>query len=284
MLTILLIVLLVLALICVLIIICDSNRFIIKEYTIESDRIDKPSDFLFISDLHCKEYGKANKRLIKAIDSVKADYSIIGGDLIVSKWNNKTDTGLDFADALSKRMPVYFALGNHEYRAKLHPDRYGDMYERVKKRLEDCRITILDDENVEINGVRFYGYSMDEPFYLRRLKMTMTEEDVYSHTGKPDDSTYNILLAHDPEYFDAYALTDFDLILSGHFHGGVARLPYIGGVISPRFKLFPKYSGGFYEKNKSKMIVSCGLGMHSVPLRFLNPAELIIIHLKRKTQ
>lgn len=69
-----------------------------------------------------------------------------------------------------------------------------------------------------------------------------------------------------------------DLILSGHFHGGVLRLPGIGGLIAPDFRLFPKYSGGIYKEANQTIVVSRGLGVHSMPLRIFNPPELLALH------
>ena len=81
-------------------------------------------------------------------------------------------------------------------------------------------------------------------------------------------------------FFDAYAGWGADLTLSGHIHGGIVRIPGIGGVISTSYRLvFPKYDGGYYEQNQKKMIVSRGLGSHTIPVRLFNPAELVVIDL-----
>lgn len=93
---------------------------------------------------------------------------------------------------------------------------------------------------------------------------------------------YTILVAHNPEYFDDYAEWGANLVLSGHIHGGMVRLPYLGGVISPKVRLFPEYDAGLFEKNGSYMILSRGLGMHTIPVRINNRAELVEVHLKRK--
>lgn len=87
------------------------------------------------------------------------------------------------------------------------------------------------------------------------------------------------MIAHNPEYFEAYAGWGADLTVSGHVHGGVMRLPFLGGVISPRLTLFPKYDGGMFERNGRFMVVSRGLGTHTLPIRIFNPGELIMIEL-----
>ena len=97
--------------------------------------------------------------------------------------------------------------------------------------------------------------------------------------GKFDTSYYNILLAHNPTYFEDYAKMNPDLVLSGHLHGGLIRLPFLGGVIAPSLQLFPKYDGGRFEYEGSTMILSRGLGIHSIGLRMWNPAELVVIEI-----
>ena len=97
--------------------------------------------------------------------------------------------------------------------------------------------------------------------------------------GRTKTEKYEILLAHNPDYFPEYAGWGADLVLSGHVHGGMMRLPLIGGVVSPAFKFFPKYDGGMFRIGKSVMILSRGLGMHTIPVRIFNPGELVYLKL-----
>ena len=103
----------------------------------------------------------------------------------------------------------------------------------------------------------------------------MTGAYLEKKLGRPDRSRFNILIAHNPSYFPAYAEFGADLVLSGHVHGGIARIPFLGGVISPALRLFPKYDGGRYREGESVMILGRGLGTHTIPVRFLNPGELV---------
>ena len=90
---------------------------------------------------------------------------------------------------------------------------------------------------------------------------------------------FQILLAHNPDYFPAYAAWGADLVLSGHLHGGVIRMPLLGGVISPQVRLFPEYYAGTYFRGKSEMILSRGLHMHSFRIRLFNMPELSCVTL-----
>ena len=97
-----------------------------------------------------------------------------------------------------------------------------------------------------------------------------------------DKDKFNILLSHNPLYFETYEKWGADLIFSGHIHGGLINIPFIGGLLSPERKLFPKYSGGDYNINDSKMIVSRGLGYSTINLRVFNNPEICVVELKVK--
>ena len=115
----------------------------------------------------------------------------------------------------------------------------------------------------------------------------LKREVVEKLIGRPDPKRFTVLLTHSPVYFDTYALWGADLSLCGHVHGGLMRLPFIGGVMGTRPNLFPKYSGGQYfyravtgkEEHISSMVLTCGLGMHTLPIRIFNPGEVSVIEL-----
>ena len=99
--------------------------------------------------------------------------------------------------------------------------------------------------------------------------------------GTPESDAYRILMVHQPDFAPVYLDWGADLVLSGHLHGGIVRIPGIGAVMSPQLRLFPKYSGGDYkEAGEKRVIVSKGLGTHTINLRLFNPAEMIAIRLK----
>jgi predicted MPP superfamily phosphohydrolase len=96
-----------------------------------------------------------------------------------------------------------------------------------------------------------------------------------------DLSLYSILLAHRPEHIDQYLNYGFDLVLSGHSHGGQWRIPFIlNGLYAPDQGFFPKYAGGKYEHGSTIHIVGRGLSKNSTRIpRIFNPPELVIIEL-----
>ena len=101
--------------------------------------------------------------------------------------------------------------------------------------------------------------------------------------GEPSKEEYHILMAHSPNYPEAYAAWGADVILAGHFHGGTIRLPFLGALMSPDFQLFPRYAHGRFDlAGGGVMLVSSGLGVHSVRLRINNPPELVVLRLGRE--
>ncbi|MCR4755092.1 MAG: metallophosphoesterase [Lachnospiraceae bacterium] len=266
------------------VIICiDINRFVKREYTIYSDKIDSECSLVLLADLHGKEYGKDNYKLISAIKEINPDIICAAGDMLTARpisIYKRTDKALKFFEYL-KDYKVYYGIGNHEYRMKMYTEDYGVAYADYILALKELGITVLENDHAYVDGtgIRIQGLMIDREYYKRFEHHQMKPEYIHNLTGewKPED--FCIMLAHNPEYFEAYAASGADLTLSGHVHGGIMRLPFLGGVISPRLTLFPKYTGGIYNEGKAQMILSRGLGYHTLPLRIFNPGELIHIRL-----
>lgn len=260
----------------------DSNRFVVADYEVNSDKLKKNMNILFLSDLHNKQYGKDNSLLLEEIDKQNPDMILVGGDMMNASPGADFKNAVSFLKIISKKYPVYYGLGNHEYRSRIYPETYGDMHQRYMDALKDTGIVFLDNESVylEESNIRITGITIDRKYYKRFAKRKMEEGYIESIIGSPKESAYQILLAHNPEFFSDYAGFTKDLVLSGHVHGGVARLPFLGGVIAPSLMPFPHYDGGKFDEHNSHMILSRGLGMHTIPVRLFNPGELVVIHLK----
>ena len=80
----------------------------------------------------------------------------------------------------------------------------------------------------------------------------LPEDYLKEKFGDPDPERVSILIAHDPEHFDNYAKWHPDYVLSGHVHGGIVNIPFLGGVISPQLKFFPKYDAGLSSAIESE--------------------------------
>ncbi len=263
----------------VIVMIIDGNRFVIREYTLKTDKVDKEYTITLLADLHNRSYGKDNAKLLEAVDKISPDVILTAGDMLTAKPGKSYRTALDFMKKIAEKYPVYYGIGNHEYRMKLYREDYGDSFEQYTGALKEAGIHVLDNASQEADDFVVTGVSIDRKYYKRFKKTVMETEYLTDTLGDVVENKFHILLAHNPEYFDEYAKWGPDLVVSGHVHGGIMRLPVLGGVISPKLVLFPRYDGGLFVNDATTMILSRGLGMHTLPIRIFNPGELVVIHL-----
>ncbi len=241
----------------------------------------------FLTDLHNNEIGYENEELLNTMTNHAYDYFVCCGDMIVGsdKGVFEYQSALKFLEKLAKIAPVYYSFGNHEERMRSTRfiDR-NDALETYKSKLLARNITVLDNETIILSkdgqSICLKGLSLSMDYYKRWWnRKSLLNVELNQMIGKKKEFT--ILLAHNPVFFDTYDSYGVDLVLSGHIHGGLMILPMFGGVISPELKLFPKYDFGYFEGESSKMIVSRGLGTHTLPIRIHNRPEFIDITLKR---
>lgn len=228
-----------------------------------------------LSDLHNCRYGRENKRLVEKIKACRPDVILITGDMI-TKYQPAKEALYDLFRQLSVLCPCIYSLGNHELKEReRYPERFADYIRKV----QSYGIIISDNEKHELtlnNSVfRLSSYSSDLQQYKKRLRKKDTEQKTVEIPAA-DTEGISILLSHDPELTDLYVETGYSLIFSGHLHGGIVRIPGGRGVISTRLVPFPKYDGGCYHLDESHvMIVSRGLGTHTIRFRLFNRPELV---------
>ena len=280
------IILTILAVLCIIFLwvtIYDTNRFVIVLHTFSDERIKKPARVVVITDLHNKCYGKNNELLLNAIREQKPDFILAGGDIPTAKPGKSLDIAINFLRELTKDFTVYYANGNHEHRMKLYPETYGDMWEQYESALKELQVKLLVNERVELPeyGLCIFGSEIDRKYYKRFKTPKMDDTYMAGILGERREESYQVLLAHNPDYFPQYAAWGADLVISGHIHGGMVRIPFWGkGVVSPKLRFFPKYDGGLFEQDKSVMLLGRGLGMHTIPIRTFNPGELSVVEFK----
>ncbi len=244
-----------------------------EEYVLTVSGLQRDVRFLLLSDLHACDTGRGNQKLLRMIRAEEPDFICIAGDMTV-KNGKHTHRVLTFLRELAVRYPVYYSPGNHEIRM---PD-----YERYKAALKEMGVVYLENERASAApGIAVVGLDLPEYWYHKCWqRRDLPEETLAEWLGNPPDS-FTILLAHNPEYFPRYADWGADLTLSGHIHGGIARLPVLGGVLSPSLRLFPKYDAGLFSRGEKRMIVSRGLGLHHIKFRFFNRPELSSVLCRR---
>lgn len=268
----------------------ENKNLVVTNYLLEQKRVPNhfhDMRFVCITDLHYNQFGKANVKLLKAIHECKPDAILIAGDLVVTSKSNKVELAYQFLEELTKRYPVYYAPGNHELKWEQGIGCSKDFYQSFLKQLEKLGVCYLNNSSVTLkkgtDTLVIKGLSLPLKYFSKgKHKIEIGPREIESLIGKVSDNAYEILLAHIPDYFDAYAEYGADFILSGHVHGGIMKLPVLGGVISPRYELFPKYDSGIFKKGRTVMFLSRGLGTHTIPVRVFNRPELLCVEIRKK--
>lgn len=258
-------------------------------YSVASSKLnglDKECKIVFLSDLHNNTYGRKNQKLLQAVADANPDFIFVGGDMLIGKPQVPYQVAVEFVQQLTTIGPVYYANGNHEFRMKINPEVYGEAYEKYKASLEQAGVTFLENTHIDIEWhnkvMQVYGLEIPREGYKKFTKANISLDEIEDRIGAPEQDKLQILLAHNPIYMEVYSAWGADVVLSGHIHGGVVRVPFLGGIISPQFRLFPRYSGEYKRIGDTSAIVSKGLGTHTLKVRFLNPAEVVVLHMKGK--
>ena len=261
---------------CVLWIIWGNVTFGTTHYDIASAEIPDRFDgykIVQISDLHNAEFGDDNSALIQALQAEQPDIIAITGDIVDS---NHTDiaVALSFVRQAVKIAPCYYITGNHE--AWLN-----GQYDGFQTEIMQIGVTVLRNESTVIKrgGDEIQLIGLDDPEFANQADYTADAvlDDSLSDMSLSD--SYKILFSHRPNGFEIYKAHNIDLSLTGHVHGGQIRLPFIGGVLAPGFRMFPEYDAGVYRKDGSTMIVSRGLGNSIIPVRINDRPELVTVTL-----
>lgn len=253
----------------------EDDSYQVSFYHIKSAKVAKRVRIVFISDLHLKEYGTMNADLLANIKELKPDMIVLGGDL-VTRHKPTYYSMLDFCSKLTEIAPTYGIPGNHEDE-RCYLDGEKDIFRRfmdtgisylVNKKEE----VTLNDTEFEVCGVRGNLYSYEQ--YGGKELMDGLE---------PTDS-FRIVVAHIPYlYQNGLENYEYDLAFAGHTHGGIVRIPELGGLYSVEEGLFPEYTEGeIFLPNGASLIVSRGMGDSSkyVP-RVNNRHELCVIDINR---
>lgn len=287
----------------------NNKRIVIQNYQIISIKIPKSFHgvkLAVLSDLHGYRFGKEQEKLLEKLQSINPDYIMLAGDMLTADvWTGiKKKTiyhNLAFLKQLAEKFPVYYAPGNHEHKFEERSKDNGVNYQKFVEKLQDYGIIYLENEAATITRedeeITVWGLKTELEYYTKiwnRKKLSV--EHIDELLSQPDADGFSILLAHNPEYYQAYISWGANLVFSGHLHGGIIRFPRLGGLISPTWELFPRTDGGAYQigdlvvtkpctrKEKGEtngvMVLSKGLGTHTINTRLGNPPELVVVELQ----
>ncbi len=238
----------------------------VSHYSLRSDKVSEHLRIAQVSDFHNDHL--LGSKMLEKVRSESPDIIVITGDFID---RNRTDISyaLDTAEALAEIAPVYYVPGNHESAISA--------YAELKDGLTQRGVVLLGSLPVRIGSdISLYGIS--DPYFVsddNQLGSAIIRE--YLSFITQDKSRFNILLSHRPEAFKEYAASGFDLVFTGHAHGGQFRFPGIGGIFSPAQGILPEYDSGEFRSGGTTMIVSRGVGNSIMPLRIGNPPEVVVL-------
>ena len=239
---------------------------------------DLPAGFdgcriVVLSDLHGAEFGEDNQTLFQAVADQSPEYIFYLGDLEDKYRGPEPGYAEAVAAGLTAIAPTYYVTGNHEWAI-------GDVPE-LKERLAAQGVTVLSNNftTLERNGDTVVLAGIDDPNgYADQKQPETVAAEVYAAYGDP----FWLLLAHRNDRFEEqYSLLGADLVLSGHGHGGIIRLPFTDGLLSTNRTLFPSYTAGLYDKNGSALFVTRGLGNSGPSFRLWNRPEVAVVTLHR---
>ena len=256
------------------IIIYDSARHLtVTAYTEEAPTIPESFDgfrIVQLSDVHGAEFGKGNARLLEAVRGEKPDVIVLTGDLITSL--SDLDAAQTLVNGLSHICPVFFVSGNHEYASR--------GMESVRDILDTAGVGYLNNRYIllEKEGESIVLAGLEDPNGPADM---ISPEEVSAAAASEQPGKFSILLAHRNDLPVRHPGISFGLILCGHGHGGVIRLPGVGGLLSTDRTLFPEYDAGLFHCAVGDMIVSRGLGGTFPIPRIFNRPEIVSVTLQR---
>ena len=259
------------------------NWISVTTHVIHLDDLPKEFDgykIVQLSDLHNQEFGYENERLIERINQIKPDIIVMTGDMLTNTREVSTngDVLIKLVESLNQQYPIYYVTGEHEeglYYEDRNKYQIDGTKEDYEEKLSQFGVTVLNDEQVTITR-------QDATINVYGLKEHLSGDiQIDKRLGQSNKEEVTILLSHRPTYFDDYTKWGADLIFCGDTHGGMIRLPVIGGMLSAE-GVFPEYDGGLFRKENSVMVVSRGLGNNPIPLRINNRPEIVEVILKSK--
>lgn len=260
------------------------EKFRTVTYEVHNPKIKNDVRFAVLADLHGSVFGEENSDLLGKIREYAPDAILIAGDMVVRMNPLVLETAKKLLGVLAKEFPIFYAMGNHESKMRAEGHIYRNEYLEYEAELRANGICFLHNEKKQVclagNSFVINGLELPLEYYHKPFSPKLSGGKMEELLGKPESDTLNVLLAHNPKYGKTYFKWGADLILSGHYHGGVLRFSRHVGAISSQFIPFPRYCCGDFYKGSQCMVVSAGLGEHTVPLRIHNPRELVFIDMK----
>jgi uncharacterized protein len=264
----------VLFIITVIYLISSCTSISTKTYQVETTMLEEQKNIkiVLVSDLHSTIHGKDQCILINKVKDINPDLIVLSGD-IIDDVAPMLGTQL-FLAGISGIAPIFYVTGNHEYMSR--------NIQKIREELASFGVIILSDAytTIQINNTEIVIAGIEDPYKKRFETPSYNQNESMERAFRELDKIqlYKILVAHRPEKIEIYKKYSFDLILSGHAHGGQVIIPHIlNGLYAPNQGFFPKYAGGIYTHGNVTHIISRGLSINPLLPRIFNPPEFVVI-------
>lgn len=247
-----------------------SSVLSVEEFAFTGARLPAGWDggrLVVLSDLHGKRFGRQHSRLLEAVRKAGPDVIYLCGDMM-DEWSG-TEYLRPLLEGLVEIAPVYYVTGNHEWASGRMPE--------MRQLLEETGVTYLSNTFVplERNGDTITLAGIDDPNGYAGQK---SPEEVAGEVKEAAGDGFWLLMAHRNNLFDGeYCRLGADLVLSGHGHGGIWRLPFTDGLLGAGGQLLPSFTNGFYrctDGHEAQVFVTRGLG--GIPRLFNHPQVAVL--------
>ena len=251
----------------------ENNVIQTERFDLYSPRLPEAFDgfrVVELADLHGKAFGENSEDLLEAVGKAEPDLIAICGDMADEKtdWQSMADLAADLVEIA----PTVYVSGNHEWAMEAPWDFFA--------LLETTGVTVLHNTyyRLTLEGESIILAGVDDPNgpYDQKTPQALVEEIHAACGGDP----YILMLAHRNDQLEQWASLGVDTVLAGHGHGGVIRLPFVGGLLGTDRELFPEYTAGLYEQGRTDMVISRGLGDAGIQFRVFNRPHLPVIVLR----
>lgn len=248
-----------------------NRNFTVSFYQIRSDKVSDNIRIIELSDLHNKEYGTDNSKLIGKIKDLNPDLIVYAGDMMNYK-NSDYSVLFGLSDKLSEISPIYACYGNNELDQYLFEDK------QFSKEFKKHNVNLLSNEAVDIkvkNSIlQIIAVSAD----LQQYDVKTNNSKKFVESLEPTGNC-RICLTHYPELFKEKLLNKgIDIAFTGHAHGGLIRIPFIGGLYSTGEGFLPDLTEGVVKANDgTQVVISRGLGDSRKIPRINNQPELVVV-------
>lgn len=260
----------VLAILVALALIALDERLILRTYTVASPKLTAEVRLAVVTDFHSSDNADD---VVAMVASCAPDAVLMVGDMFDDDTQNRpTERTLSLMRQLSAQYPCYYVSGNHEAWT-------GEM-DALYQQTEEAGVTVLRMSSgvLTVRGQRIALCGIPDPYEMVFSGAPDTEEQLRQAMENVDSADFTVLLAHRPELLAKYAQFPFDLVVSGHAHGGQVRIPWVlNGLYAPNQGWFPKLAGGAYTQDGTTLIVSRGLAVRTRLPRIFNRPEVVLV-------